>query len=823
MKCLAPVWHALVGWRGGWVCGLLWLLPLLVVFMGLSLPLEDERLLPLMFKRDFDGGMPLSSGGERCIEQTIDARQVLLQARGMLGESVEHRISFKPAAPVPSEIGNAKGLAFYFVGPDEDPGWIGADLLTPVGRLRSEGTGLQARRRPGDALENVLEFPAPPVGAWSTNGVWQLVVRTRHDVPLSIYAQVMTNLAATGGIFEIDPLPEMAPLEAVPKGGSAGLLRWSRPVQIEGQENKVVPLGHLRTAAGLPPRSRLSLLAHLWGFSSPGALTLSLLASSGILILGAMLWPKHSQHAWHAARAGIGFGAIIAGLTSLYAVVVPPFQAPDEPSHYASYARLVGSRDMLAGGERLAGRAHLERIRFRRHQTFRSADMQAPLAGWHPNRNTVSLLGRTGMVASLLRFAWTWLVQLPAEDLLLAIRWMNAGIAGAATGVAVWASTRAMRPTCDPWTAPLAVLWAPVIPFFLTMVSNYSTYSAATLAVVILVTGMRSGISRDPVASLVLGLAMGAAVHTSRAALTGMPVVYCLMCGEALMRGCRQETSVATNLTARVLLGVGWWIPRLTTVPEFDTTLTAEVSQYLPWLAGRKIGEIYAGFVALGVVGLLLADACHALSPREGNPADRDTESGILPAWFFGFRGIILILGVLSLVRVLDESAASGRAWGSGSSYALHVIAAWLGSMGLAGPDFDVSTSFWSGLGWLDVSLNSLLVGFLPCLLACGLWFGFSGSWRHDARGSAIGHAYSVVMLLAWVGLIAVGAWKQGYPAWGRYLLPAYQLALVVGGQGWIKWAQTKGVSAQAMSGILLGGPAIVHAVTIAGVLGRYY
>jgi hypothetical protein len=56
--------------------------------------------------------------------------------------------------------------------------------------------------------------------------------------------------------------------------------------------------------------------------------------------------PSDSGHWRVALRTSLGFGCGAAALALMYAVMVPPLQAPDEPDHLLSHGRLVDDRQL---------------------------------------------------------------------------------------------------------------------------------------------------------------------------------------------------------------------------------------------------------------------------------------------------------------------------------------------------------------------------------------------------------------------------------------------------------------------------------------------
>jgi len=128
---------------------------------------------------------------------------------------------------------------------------------------------------------------------------------------------------------------------------------------------------------------RVELLNYLWQIHSSsgwiwGALGVSallLFAGSGLLAgLAGKTDPR---------RMGAGVATMALALTVLYATVVPPFQAPDEPDHLLAYARIMGLPKLGHRAAQLARLGHLERLKFHPLERFRPGDVGRPYtAAW---------------------------------------------------------------------------------------------------------------------------------------------------------------------------------------------------------------------------------------------------------------------------------------------------------------------------------------------------------------------------------------------------------------------------------------------------------
>ena len=123
-----------------------------------------------------------------------------------------------------------------------------------------------------------------------------------------------------------------------------------------------------RAASGM---RRVHLLTYLWQLTPTAQATVAgrtgsrgVLAISGVLMFaGAFLCLRAASAVRGYVWTGAGAGCLTLALGVLYAVLVPPFQAPDEPDHFLAFADLAGRPDLKEQAAAWARLGHLQRIR----------------------------------------------------------------------------------------------------------------------------------------------------------------------------------------------------------------------------------------------------------------------------------------------------------------------------------------------------------------------------------------------------------------------------------------------------------------------------
>lgn len=82
-------------------------------------------------------------------------------------------------------------------------------------------------------------------------------------------------------------------------------------------------------------------------------------------------------------HVAIGAGAAAFSLAAGYAIVTPPFQAPDEPTHFLTFAQTNARGYLREDARMLADETHFNRLVFRTHEIFTNADAERPWkSGW---------------------------------------------------------------------------------------------------------------------------------------------------------------------------------------------------------------------------------------------------------------------------------------------------------------------------------------------------------------------------------------------------------------------------------------------------------
>ncbi|MCA1985163.1 MAG: hypothetical protein LDL27_01650 [Desulfovibrio sp.] len=540
-------------------------------------------------------------------------------------------------------------------------------------------------------------------------------------------------------------------------------------------------LGLWRWQPAAAPTTRLRLLAAMWD-SHHGGWIVGLLGAATLLAsLGLHL---------RTSRPAVTCGLCALALGMAYAVVSPPFQAPDEPDHFLSWTRLAGNPALEADAERLARVGHFERLKHNPFETFGPWHIGAPNpVPWEvEDEDGIELVGDSMMeTRSALTLAF-WSVLRPviaqesAARAVLGIRLANA----LCFGLAAWGGAALLFRLTGRRVWPWFLFLVPTLPFFAMHISNYAQFTAAS--VVLACAGLAvlfreeqggwfllGGWLGAAAAVLVLSASTGvaAAVFVLAMALAGLPVRWSTpdgprrfwaglaLGGAGLLAGVRSEQMAQMLRVGGRLAGLDgpapWWTPVLL------AWLGCAACCGLELLARRVAGDSAPSWLArlarlgrLGAAGVAISGAIACL--YSGFHQFRMHPCMPPPGEHPGFWADILN----NLPTLLSFRE----------------------------PDTLLSRTFWGGFGWHDALLPVRLVQALAG--AAGLGLVLLGWKAARDRGGTLGWRVCCWLAGSWGLIVATGlaaaaaGHERALPnVHGRYLLAGYCVLLAGTFAGW--------------------------------------
>lgn len=577
---------------------------------------------------------------------------------------------------------------------------------------------------------------------------------------------------------------------------------------------------------------RLALLAYVWQVS-PGGLWIvwtlgacALLLPCGLyLLLPAGAGPGDEGTGFRRAlRHAAGGFCMAAAMAASWAVIVPPFQAADEPNHFIGFAAFTGRPGTDVEAANWARLMHFERIQFHPEERFGPSDRGVPGLPWNdggePDRAT-----RGAGVEALWRTVSPFVRDLPAAQLLLALRLVNVGLFAAGVAayflfVGLFAGLR------WPQMAAVPLFLIPTLPFFGMQVSNYALLVAAYLVLGSGVVILPGGGPASSAAGVLIGAGWGGALLISRSAIPLAPFIGAILLARLV------PASRARSLGEGLVFWLGF-------AGSMAAGLALADASYLRYVAAVTAGPLPPGLSRLpGIVlthpsVLLLAGLAAAGLERGIDRVTRGWRARVRPglerlvrrgAPAAAVAALVVMAGPLAVryptLPPLDQSHLP-----SAADYAQRAVLAGLTLFRAAQPDYLTSVTFWGGFGWLDTLLPDRLVSLLAAAsglaaVALLLWIARTGAVR-TAVAIALAAAGATASLAAYALSVILLTPADLH---GRYVLGLYLCVLLLAWSGVPRAAEAGWLrSPLAAAAAAMLGPAAVHGFALAFVTLRYF
>jgi hypothetical protein len=545
---------------------------------------------------------------------------------------------------------------------------------------------------------------------------------------------------------------------------------------------KVELRGNYLDWAGRSGYRRADLLAYVWNVSAGSTwVWIATAVAVALLVLGAAAISSARRDritrvvAPRLAAAGFLWAA---GLSLLYVVLVPPFQAPDEPSHFLGYGYVTDNPELQNEAARWGWLTHSERLRGHPEERFRPLDMGHPyLVSWR----LVSPVGfgRSSITVPLWRRLSVLLKELPAPRQFLILRLVNAtifsfAIAGCVAMVSLLSAVR------RPESAIAMLLLVPTLPFFATYVSNYAPAVAAyaliaSACLMLYVDGPRSHFAGFP-----LGLGLALAIASTRSALPMAVLVSIVGMGRLIIGGTDKGLVPAAIFWGGMAAGVtalNWLLTE-----RYVEGVVADLARTAP-RSGAALSVVVSHPLLAAMAGLAVATLMEAGSARlrrhSGGWVRQAIERAMGPACLIGIVGLsgTLIASVFLPLPHLTPAVGTST---TGGTYVLQAVATAASPFRLRDPDFLMSTTFWGAFGWVDTILPDVVLGMLSI---SGAFATVVMLRRIAVRKDVRRFCWMTALLVAFfatVSVYAAAAFSSAPDLHGRYLIGPYLLAVML-------------------------------------------
>jgi len=522
--------------------------------------------------------------------------------------------------------------------------------------------------------------------------------------------------------------------------------------------------------------TRGELLSYMWNAGLGNRWLDAAIGIGGVLVGCAVLigWPLEGGRRFDAARSAVAAFLAAFALSASYAVLCPPFQLADEPSHFLVLAEYIGRPGLDRPAEQWARRAMFEEIRFHPYRAFSPLDRGRSGRAW----SEISTPSRD--LFGAVRFMWRPLAavgrHMDLPQLLLTARLFHA--AGFALAAALFVLlVRRGTGSAASLSAALPLCLVPALPQFGMHVSNYAPllHAYIVLAAGIVVASWDG--PRSWTAGPILGVGLGAAMTISRSSLPLLPLVACVLVARALLGDRAARGTAAWAFWSGFTLGLAGMLffIHASYADELDMYggLVAPTATAFTVLLRHPLLAVPFGAAGLMSELLITRRRC-AVAYRPAPAVVRGIALGAAIGLFAIFAASLLVPYPRLPLYVMPHRP-------SAAVYVRQALLACATFLRFGRPDWLTSVTFFAGFGWLDtippVRLVSTVAGASGAMLVLLLlWV----AWARSTR-TLIWLALGAAGFLASIAAYALSI-IRAVPSdlHGRYLIGVYLCALVV-------------------------------------------
>ena len=586
---------------------------------------------------------------------------------------------------------------------------------------------------------------------------------------------------------------------------------------------------------------RATLLKYAWQIASPRTWIAWVLVAAAILFVGGAFVLIHGTRDTRSSHAGVGVSALFTGSIALalalcYVVVVPPFQAPDEPDHFLGFAGASGRPDLETEAAALARLGHLNRIAFHADERLRPIDVDHPYPiAWGPDVFALPIGGRSRTTQAVWSSVSPWVAGWPAPPTLLLLRLVNAILLALALAAGSALIAWQARDRTAAIAVPLGLLLVPTLPFFGTYVSEGAILTATYAFFACVVAAAFLDTARSHWLGLPLGVSMALILAGGRSGGPVLAIGATALVARSLL-GTRDDRDTSTAVRHAAIFWIGAAVGALPILlacgDEYTRGLWPGDTGRLPeWFRTaaelvRQRGWLFAAALPLGIP---IEAGAWILRRSRASGRALQTQRIVL-RWLM--RATVAAMGAVAVaslfVQLPTAQYLDPRPRPTLLSYVQHTLIVVLTSARLRHPDVLLTTLFWGTFGWIDTPVpDALIVGLVMTTAAMGAWLMLRIAARADRRRAA----WLVLLVSGAVASIAAAAVANYFinrSLHGRYLLGIYVTLIAVAWTAPSLAARTttdpqpSSTTRRWATGLLLAC-AGAHAVALATIIRRYF
>ncbi len=533
----------------------------------------------------------------------------------------------------------------------------------------------------------------------------------------------------------------------------------------------VYPIGTMTPHGEATSMTRVELLARVWDFGNSGLSLIVLLLVGSLACVtagsvGLLRWR------WPSVSGALCFF----GICVCYVILVPPFQAPDEPDHFLTLAD-YGEPALAADALTLANRGQFERLKFRADEHIAVTDLTvsrpAPWAA-HVRRSDVDR-------SHLAHFLWQKLAGLfkgyAANELLLLTRLFNSFFVAVCLSVGARLCRKDSANCGGPLIGILPFLWLPTLAFFSMHVSNYPFFIGGLILQACVVPALVTVELPSAWAFLSLGLGMGVAGYgAGPSGLVSLgfwgPLLICKIA--AMAPGPTVWATIKRTYKIFAVLAGGYLVVAVPLMLALARPMSVEPLVELMARVGNALGcktDAIATFAFLGLALTPVLTWVGVLVRRGwGNRSALRHRILVLAPWIVAALFFYSVFGAHSPLHDIEPPNIKPTF----AKYAAKVVRSFLIGVGAGRSDGYIVQMFYGGFGWLETELPNALLVILRILPTAGTAALFSGLHFRTTRMRPFLSIVAFFSLLLYLVALAYGCHLLTRNLHGRYLIGLY-------------------------------------------------
>ncbi len=617
--------------------------------------------------------------------------------------------------------------------------------------------------------------------------------RSSSPIPSSTQESqnVVVNIISRGA-------PALAVMGLFSGGEPASRLLWMHTTSREGKPGVASVFGWYNISAHGEILSRAQMIAYTWGWGTGGYWNVYLwvFGAVGTWILGVISWMQTSKKIstkqcglWIAA----GTSLLFLSLGMVYVVIIPPFQTPDEPNHFLTYANVINKPNLSDDALKTANNGHFERIHFQTDEKFSSRDVANPTREKWDKNVCLTNLNRSLIAKLLWEIESKYIDENNSGNAIFALRTFNILFVSLCIGIALVLAGLALNPARISLFMVIPLICTPSLAFFSVGVSNYPFLIGGCI-----------------IQSIALAVLWAQSVENSNS--REFNLISGVLTGFGIMLSIYSADSG--------VLVIAFWGVLIPCTWVIKGVLSDNLHNNIKNLSVFLIGLIGSMFISWQCFGLILGNyhimpiMIESYINKIGMPFPLKYLGVTLVSIIGAASGIIamsysaLIIGFFIkssvIIRVAKRSLVSLVILGiiylifsknaripeftesTAFVYAFRVLHSFFKGFISYNPDWLVVQSFWGVFGWLDTPMPLILMNIIR--FACVIGIGslcFSSIHKANLIHGNTFLIVNIFSIAAYLYVIALGYYVMQYGIHGRYLIGPYLFALVIAYEGY--------------------------------------